>query len=81
MFVMPLRYTQVQQSFCRVEHLSSEDIFMNPSEIERLLASYLAMLTVEEGATVLGIHCRSVQCWIHQSRFTTIRAGHTYRIR
>ena len=53
---------------------------MSQSEIERMLAAYPEMLTVEEVATVLRVNRRSVQRWASQGRFTTIRAGRTYRI-
>ncbi len=53
---------------------------MTQSEIERMLATYPDMLTVEEVATVLRVNRRSVQRWARQGRFTAIRAGRTYRI-
>ena len=48
---------------------------MDQSEIERLLVPYPDMLTVEEVATVLRVHRRSVQRWASQGRFTAIRLG------
>lgn len=53
---------------------------MHQPEIERLLATYPDMLTVEEVATLLRVHRRSVQRWASQGRFAAVRAGRTYRI-
>jgi len=53
---------------------------MNLAELEQLLAPYPDMLTVDEVATVLRIHRRSVQRWARAGQFATIRVGRSYRI-
>lgn len=53
---------------------------MNRAELEQLLAPYPDVLTVDEVATVLRIHRRSIQRWAREGRFATIRVGRGYRI-
>lgn len=53
---------------------------MNRAELELLLASYPDMLTVDEVATVLRIHRRSIQRWAREGRFATVRVGRSYRV-
>ena len=53
---------------------------MNRVELEHLLAPYPDMLTVDEVATVLRIHRRSIQRWAREGRFDTLRVGRSYRI-
>ena len=53
---------------------------MNRLELEHLLAPYPDMLTVDEVATVLRIHRRSIQRWAREGRFDTLRVGRSYRI-
>ena len=52
---------------------------MDQAELERLLAPYPEMLTVDEVATVLRVNPRSVQRWARDKRLTSVRAGRTYR--
>ena len=53
---------------------------MNRAELELLLVSYPDMLTVDEVATVLRIHRRSIQRWAREGRFATVRVGRSYRV-
>ena len=53
---------------------------MDRAELERLLTPYPDMLTVDEVATVLRIHRRSIQRWAREGRFATVRVGRSYRI-
>ena len=53
---------------------------MSQTEIELLLRSYPAMLTVSEVATVLRVHPRSIQRWARDGRFASVRVGKSYRI-
>jgi excisionase family DNA binding protein len=52
---------------------------MDRAELERLLAPYPDLLTVDEVAAVLRVHPRSVQRWARAGRFVSVRAGRTYR--
>ena len=53
---------------------------MNQGEVERLLAQYPEILTVEEVAAVLRVHPRSVQRWAREGRVASVRVGRSYRI-
>lgn len=53
---------------------------MDQAHLDRLLAPYPEMLTVEEVAAVLRVHPRSIQRWAHAGRFATVRVGRSYRI-
>lgn len=53
---------------------------MKQAEIEQLLQPYPDMLTVNEVATVLRVHPRSIQRWARDGRFGSMRVGKTYRI-
>jgi excisionase family DNA binding protein len=49
-------------------------------EIERLLAPYPDMLTVDKVATILRIHPRSIQRWARDGRVASVRIGRSCRI-
>ena len=53
---------------------------MSQAEIELLLQSYPAMLTVSEVAAVLRVNPRSIQRWARDGRFASVRVGKSYRI-
>ena len=53
---------------------------MNQVEIESLLESYPDMLTVNEVATVLRVHPRSIQRWVRSGQVDAVRMGRSYRI-
>lgn len=53
---------------------------MNQAELEQLLASYPDILTVEDIATILRVHPRSIQRWAQQGRVASVRVGRSYRI-
>jgi excisionase family DNA binding protein len=53
---------------------------MNRAELEHLLAPYPTMLTVDEVATVLRVHPRSIQRWAREGRVPSVRVGRSYRI-
>jgi excisionase family DNA binding protein len=55
-------------------------VCMNQQEIERLLAPYPDMLTVDEVANVLRVHPRSIQRWAREGRVASVRIGRSYRI-
>jgi excisionase family DNA binding protein len=52
---------------------------MNQVEIERLLAPYPAMMTVQEVATALRIDPRSVRHWGKSGRLAALQLGRNYR--
>lgn len=53
---------------------------MNHSDIETLLQSYPDMLTVNEVATLLRVHPRSIQRWVRSGQVDAVRMGRGYRI-
>ena len=53
---------------------------MDRAELEHLLAPYPTMLTVDEVATVLRVHPRSIQRWAREGRVASVRVGRSYRI-
>jgi excisionase family DNA binding protein len=53
---------------------------MDRQEFERMLGQYPEMLTVDEVATVLRVHPRSIQRWAREGRFVAMRVGRSYRI-
>jgi excisionase family DNA binding protein len=52
---------------------------MDQVTLEKLLAPYSNMLTVEELAAILRVHPRSVQRWAREGRLTAVSAGRSYR--
>lgn len=60
--------------------LLRSELSLNQAEIERLLQLCPDTLTLNEIAAVLRVHPRSVQRWTRESRFTSVRAGRTYRL-
>ena len=53
---------------------------MDRAELEQLLAPYPTLLTVDEVATVLRVHPRSIQRWAREGRVPSVRVGRSYRI-
>jgi excisionase family DNA binding protein len=53
---------------------------MNQVDWEQLLASYPAVLTIDEVAAIVRVHPRSVQRWIHAGQLVALRVGRSYRI-
>ena len=53
---------------------------MNQIDWEQLLASYPAVLTIDEVAAIVRVHPRSVQRWVHAGQLAALRVGRSYRI-
>lgn len=53
---------------------------MDQADVERLLQPYPDMLTVQEVASVLRVHPRSIQRWARDGHVDAIRVGRSYRI-
>lgn len=52
---------------------------MSQLDLEKLLETYPDVLTVEEVATILRVHVRSVQRWARDGRIASVRIGRSYR--